>query len=222
MPVRETLDEREHDAIATHVREATAEAQNDIRRRDEFHARWRETADYFNGLVAAQRAIKARRGEDNDAFRALQNELTATHDELVALRERYRNRAFDDETLKQATRRRLLMRGVKPSQLGRWERPDLDIDQTAAAKTQLQDDRSELVGYYERSIAVLVDMFEDARAGAPIFAPIGEVVLDRHGRRYASRYPTPMDAARQLEQMRSELAQIRPRTYTRKRKVARP
>lgn len=167
--------------------------------------------EYRNQLARALNAVLSNEGEHSVAAlrtrEALEPIIDECDRELAELNRRHRPRAFDEDSPEDTFVRALLRRGITPYAYAKAANPDVptyDLDKTSE-KVTAQKLRTALVKYYKRSIAVLVDMFEDARAGAPIFAPIGEVIVIRRGERYVSRFPTPMDLAREIHRLEVDL-----------------
>ena len=207
-----------------------AQASADLRARRSFYEGWGRIGDYRNRLVASVNDIIATHGNIDDAFHngnrepdlverwrllcSIRAEIRRCDRDLTELRATYRIRAFDEDDLESATYRKLLEQGVQPEDYAGWAHPDLAGDRDAVRATServlAQKPRAPTRRYYERSLAVCLDLFEDARAGCNVFVPRGEIFVDRHGRRYRSRWPTPMDLAREVGRLEELIERLTP------------
>jgi len=181
--------------------------------RDRYFSEWERVVDHRNRLVALLHEHEQRQDASDALIAELVLERNRLDEERLAIERAHADRAFDDDTIETATLREIVEQGITPYAFGRWANLDAnsaDIESTSE-KTRAQNLRKELLAYYERHLAMLIDIFEDARAGAPIFGPLGSVVFDRHGRHYASRFSTPMDVAREIEKTTRAISVLTPR-----------
>jgi hypothetical protein len=190
----------------------------DLRAARDFDAAFERVADTRNMIVAMLN------GSDESmklaARSALEPAIEYCDDQLTQIRQAHRQRAFDEESGENQNRfehvvmRKMLEHGITPMQYAALRNPQLADDRVALKeigdRVRAQTERSTIRRFCELSRDVLLKLFDDAASGCAVFLPVGEVFRDRLGRRYLSRWPTPMDASREIERLTRLIERLSP------------
>jgi len=161
------------------VAAAQVEAERQIAERERYMLAFDDAARYRNLLAKAHRTARAR-GADPALLRELGGEIERVEASMASLDHDLGSRAFDAETVEQATWRVLLERGANPTQIGRaWnprKAPD-ELSQTSE-KVLTQKLRDVLLRFYADLMQRLGEDLERARAGkvASKYVPLAAIV----------------------------------------------
>lgn len=170
------------------------EASAEIATRESYFAEWERVGEHRNRLVRLHREHEQRADASAALLAELEREIDRLDQERLAIDRAHRVRAFDSETIKAATLRKMLEHGVSPYRIGQMANLDAEsaeIDSTSE-KSSAQQSRGELLDYYQRVRAARVDDY--ALAG-----------------RYPHCYGSVMQVAREIEKIDRLISALTPR-----------